>query len=142
MKSVSIEGLKNVFALRDLPDDHLQWILDHSEYHEYEDGTQIKKTGDEADVMFIILEGNISFYLDQHGRLVFYLHFSNDAASGGISGVTPYSRMKIYPGCAFADGKLRCLQLHKKLFERLSSRQQKKIQTQFPVLFQSNYPST
>jgi hypothetical protein len=33
-----------------------------------------------------------------------------------------------------------CLQLHKKLFEDLSSRQQKKIQKQFPVLFQSTYP--
>ena len=35
-----------------------------------------------------------------------------------------------------------CLQLHKKLFENLSSRQQEKIQKQFPVLFQSNYQST
>jgi D-serine dehydratase len=32
-----------------------------------------------------------------------------------------------------------CLQLHKNLFEKLTSRQQKKIQKQFPVLFQSDY---
>ena len=119
MKPVSIEELKNVFALNDLPNDHLQWILNHSEYHEYEDGTQIRKTGDEADVMFIILEGQISFYLDQHGRLVFYLHFANDAGSGGVSGLLPYSRMKQYPGCAFAEGNLRCLLLHRKYFAEL-----------------------
>ena len=32
-----------------------------------------------------------------------------------------------------------CLQLHKKLFEDLSQRQQRKIKNQFPVLFQQNY---
>ena len=32
-----------------------------------------------------------------------------------------------------------CLQLHKKLFEDLSHRQQRKIRNQFPVLFQQNY---
>jgi hypothetical protein len=44
--------------------------VDHGsfEYKEYEDGSQIKKTGDEADVMFIIIEGRITFYMDIHGR--------------------------------------------------------------------------
>jgi signal transduction histidine kinase len=119
MKPVTIEELKHVAALSGLPDEHLQWILDRAEYHEYEDGTQIRKTGDEADVMIFILEGVISFYLDQHGRLVYYLHFANDATTGGVSGLLPYSRMKVYPGCSFAEGNLRVLQLHKKYFAEL-----------------------
>ena len=119
MESISIDELKNVVALSDLPNGHLQWILDHSEYHEYEDGTQIKKTGDEADVMMIILEGKISFYLDYHGRLVYYFYYTNDASTGGVGGLFPYSRMKVYPGCSFAVGKLRLLQLHKKYFPEL-----------------------
>src|SRR6476660_5340840 len=119
MNSVTINELKTVIALGDLPDEHLQWILDHSVYKEYEDGAQIKKTGEEADVMVIILEGGISFYMDVHGRLVYYYHFENDAVTGGISGVMPYSRMKVYPGCSFAVGKLRSLQLHKKYFQEL-----------------------
>lgn len=32
-----------------------------------------------------------------------------------------------------------CLQIHKKLYEDLSDRQQRKIQRQFPVLFQSSF---
>jgi hypothetical protein len=32
-----------------------------------------------------------------------------------------------------------CLQKHKKLFDALNSRQQRKIRKQFPVLFQQNY---
>ncbi|MEP7141772.1 MAG: hypothetical protein ABI707_02820, partial [Ferruginibacter sp.] len=87
MKSVTIAELKKVAALIDLPNDHLQWILDHSEYHEYEDGTQIKKTGDEADVMIIIIEGKVSFYLDHHGRLVYYFYYTNDALTGGVGGL-------------------------------------------------------
>jgi signal transduction histidine kinase len=119
MESTTIEELKNVVALSDLPDDHLQWILNHSDYHEYEDGTQIRKTGEEAQDMIMILEGSISFYLDVHGRLVYYYYFTNDVLSGGVTGLLPYSRMKVYPGCSFAVGKLRLLQLHKKYFQEL-----------------------
>lgn len=119
MKSVSTGELKNVVAFSDLPDDHLQWILDHSEYHEYGDGTQIKKTGDDADVMMIVLEGKISFYLDYHGRLVYYFYYTNDAATGGVGGLLPHSRMKVYPGCSFAVGHVQVLQLHKKYFADL-----------------------
>jgi len=116
---MTTDELKAVTAFNDLPNEQLQWILDHSEYHEYEDGSQIKKTGDEADVMIIIVEGRITFYMDIHGRLVYYFSFANDEQTGGVSGLLPYSRMKIYPGCSFATGKLRALLLHKKYFPEL-----------------------
>src|SRR3954452_7952321 len=119
MQSPTIEELKKVIALSELPDEQLQWILDRSEYSEYEDGTQIKKTGDEADVMIIILEGKISFYFDYHGRLVYYFYYANEALTGGVGGLFPYSRMKFYPGCSFASGHVRCLKLHKKYFPDL-----------------------
>jgi signal transduction histidine kinase len=116
---MTTDELKAVTAFNDLPNEQLQWILDHSEYREYEDGSQIKKTGDEADVMIIIVEGRITFYMDIHGRLVYYFSFANDEQTGGVSGLLPYSRMKIYPGCSFAAGKLRALLLHKKYFPEL-----------------------
>src|SRR5215471_4668025 len=119
MQLATIDELKNIVALSDLPREHLQWILDHSEYAEYEDGTQIKKTGDEADVMIIVIEGKVSFYFDYHGRLVYYFYYANDALTGGVGGLFPYSRMKVYPGCSFAVGQLRCLKLHKKYFSEL-----------------------
>jgi signal transduction histidine kinase len=119
MESTTIEELKNVIALSDLPNDHLQWIIDHSEYQEYEDGVQIHKTGDEANEMIIIVEGSVSFYMDVHGRLVFYYHFGNDNNTGGVTGLLPYSRMKTYPGCSFAEGNLRTLHINKKYFQEL-----------------------
>ncbi len=46
MQPVTIEELKKVIALSELPEEHLQWILDHSESVEYDDGELVGKTGD------------------------------------------------------------------------------------------------
>ena len=78
MQDVTIEELKKVIALSDLSDEHLQWILDHSEVMEYEDGELVAKTGEVAEWMFIIVEGKIDFYMNVNGNLVFYYHFAND----------------------------------------------------------------
>ena len=123
MSSVTTEELKAVIALRDLPGELLQWILDHSEYYEFEDSVQIRKLGDPANEMYFILDGSIDFYMDVNGRQVYYFNFANDTASGGISGLLPYSRMKTSPGYAYASGKVRMLMMNKKHFpelERLS----------------------
>src|SRR6187399_2614183 len=102
MQPVKIEELKKVIALSDLPDDHLQWILDHGEYMEYEEGSVIMKTGETPDSMYFILEGMVSFYMNKNGTLVHYFDFANDAATGGATGLLPYSRMKTSPGTSFA----------------------------------------
>ena len=75
MQPVKIEDLKSVVALSDLPDKHLQWILDHSEYREYADGDIITKYGDPAEVMWITLSGKVSFYMYINGRQVYYFTF-------------------------------------------------------------------
>jgi signal-transduction protein with cAMP-binding, CBS, and nucleotidyltransferase domain len=105
MATATLEDLKKVIALSDLPDEHLQWILDHSDVREYEDGNLIAKTGEPADLMYFILEGRIDFYLDVNGRLVFYFYFTNDHTTGGAGGLLPYSRMKTYAGCSYAVGE-------------------------------------
>ena len=58
-KSITIEELKKVNALRDLPDEHLQWILDRSVYEERKDGDVVVKTGEPIDEMFFFLEGKM-----------------------------------------------------------------------------------
>jgi signal transduction histidine kinase len=119
MPPTAIEDLKKVIVLRDLPDEHLQWIADHSEYHEYEDGDIVAKTGEEAVYMMFIVEGGISFFMDKNGNLVHYFDFANDEATGGASGLLPYSRMKKMPGTSFAAGKLRGYRINKKYFSEL-----------------------
>ena len=118
-QSVTIEELKKVIALRDLSDEHLEWILAHSEYDEYEDGEIIYKTGSVMDIMSIILEGKIYFYMNVKGKLVFYISFENNELCGGVTGLLPYSRMQTTPGTSYAVGKVRVLKLHKKYFHEL-----------------------
>jgi signal transduction histidine kinase len=119
MQPVKIEDLKNVVALSNLPDEHLQWILDHSEYQEYADGDLITKFGDPADVMWISLKGKVAFYMYINGRQVYYFTFENDEITGGIGGVMPYSRMKTIPGYSYALGEVKLLRMHKKYFTEL-----------------------
>ena len=119
MQPITIEELKKVVALKGLPDEHLKWILDHSEGMEYDDGEVVAKTGDPAEWMFFIIEGTIDFYLNVNGRLVLYYHFANDAGTGGVTGLLPYSRMKAYSGNSIVTEKIRGLRLHKKYFQEL-----------------------
>ncbi|HMS64877.1 MAG TPA: ATP-binding protein [Ignavibacteria bacterium] len=119
MVPVTIEELKKVIALSEIPDEHLQWILDRSEYEELEDGGLVAKFGDTADNMWISLEGKVSFYMNVNGRQVFYFTFENDNVTGGVGGLMPYSRMKTIPGYAYAVGKVKILRLHKDHFTEL-----------------------
>ncbi|HEY6506292.1 MAG TPA: hypothetical protein VIZ28_20085, partial [Chitinophagaceae bacterium] len=119
MSTAPIDELKKVIALSDLPGEHLQWILDHSAYIEFEDGGVIIKTGEAADFMMFIVEGVVSFYMDKGGTLVHFFDFGNDVSTGGVTGLLPYSRMKTSPGTSFAIGKLRGFRMHKEHFPEL-----------------------
>jgi signal transduction histidine kinase len=119
MQLPTLDEMRNVIALSDLPDEHLQWILDRSEYEEFEDGATMVKTGDPMDYMWFVIEGAGDFYLDVNGKLVHYFKFENNALTGGIGGLIPYSRMKKAPGYNYANGHVRILKIHKKHFPAL-----------------------
>ncbi len=116
---VTIDDLKTVVAFNELPDEHLQWILERSEYRELEDGGLISKFGDPADEMWILLEGKASFYMNLGGRQVYFFTFENNDVTGGVGGLMPYSRMKTIPGYAYAIGNTKLLRLHKDYFAEL-----------------------
>jgi len=118
-QSVTIEDLRKVVALQNLPYEHLKWILDRSDYFEYNDGDTLLTTGMPIDHMYCFIEGKMSFYMNVDGQLVYYHSIENNALTGGITGVLPYSRLKSSPGNAYATGKVRGIKLHKKYFQEL-----------------------
>ena len=118
-QSVTIEKLKKVVALKVLPDEHLNWILNRAECEEYEDGDTLIKTGEPINEMIFFLEGKMDFYMNVNGKLVFYHCVENNESTGGVSGVLPYSRLKNSPGNGYAVGKVCTLKLHKKYFQEL-----------------------
>lgn len=119
MQPITTEELKKVIALSELSDEHLQWILNHSEQLEYEEGDLVAKSGDPAEWMIFLIEGKIDFYMNMNGRLVYFHYFANDAESGGVTGILPYSRMKVLPGNSIAVTKVRGVRMHKKYFQEL-----------------------
>jgi hypothetical protein len=44
MQSATIEDLKTVIALRDLPDEHLQWLIDHLNIRSITTATLLENT--------------------------------------------------------------------------------------------------
>ncbi len=118
-QSVTIEKLKKVVALKDLPDEHLNWILNRAESEEYNDGDTLIKTGEPINEMFFFLEGKMDFYMNVNGKLVYYHSVENNESTGGVSGLLPYSRLKNSPGNGYAAGKVCTLKLHKKYFQEL-----------------------
>jgi signal transduction histidine kinase len=128
MPTLAIQDLKSIVALKDQRDDVLQWILEHSTYYEFEDGVVIRKLGEPQNEMYFLLEGAVNFYMDVNGRQVYYFTFGNDIATGGVSGLLPYSRMKSSPGYAYASGKTRALLMHKDHFPELERRSPELIQ--------------
>lgn len=121
MPTITPEDLRTVIALRDLPDEHLLWIIDHSEYREYADGDLVGRYGEPAEIMWFSLQGKVVFYMYINGRQVYYFTFENNDITGGVGGMMPYSRMKNYPGNSYASGELKLLRMHKKHFAALEA---------------------
>ena len=119
MPQATIEDLKKVICLSDLPEKHLQWMLDHGEVSEYEDGELVLKTGETVDDLILVLEGKSHFYMNVNGKLVYFFTFGNDEQTGGAGGLLPYSRMKASPGNNYAVGKFRILRINRKHFGEL-----------------------
>jgi signal transduction histidine kinase len=118
MLSITPEDLRKVNALSDQSDELLHWLLNHCDYVEYDDGSHVAKYGQEAEVMWFLLEGKVNFYMVIHGREVYYYTFEN-SVNGGVGGLIPYSRMKTYPGNSYATGHVRMIRLHKQHFHDL-----------------------
>ena len=80
MEPATIDELRKVICLRDLPTEHLQWILEHGQVAEHSDGELIMKTGDPVDEMILVIEGKSHFYMNVNGKLVYYFTFEKRRA--------------------------------------------------------------
>jgi signal transduction histidine kinase len=100
---ISSVDLRSVPAFSDLPDDQIEWFLDHVEEVSLHRGETFVRQGDPADWMFIFVEGLFQWSGEFGGDSVFL-----QVQAGEVSGVFPYSRMKRFTvtGRALTDGRL------------------------------------
>src|SRR3954451_18655017 len=97
------EDLRNIPAFSELPDDQLNWFLNHAEEAVLHSGEVFVRQGDSADWMFVLLEGQFQWRGEFGGDTVVL-----PAYSGEVSGVFPFSRMKQFTvtGRAIINGRL------------------------------------
>ena len=85
------ELLRQVPAFAGLPEDQIDWFMSQSKELRLNAGETYARSGDPADAMFVLLEGDFQWRGDWAGDT-----FVRDIKSGEVTGVLPFSRMKQY----------------------------------------------
>ena len=101
--------------LADLPAETLNWLIAHGQQREYAPGQTILQPGAPAEFMMVVLTGGIQFYAIRNGNRepVFRVE------AGQVSGVLPYSRLRVINGLSVAIGNTVLFLLHRDLFPEM-----------------------
>ncbi len=113
MSDVTREDLRTVAVFHDLPDDRLDWFLDHATEGRLAPGEIFVRSGEPADRMLVVLEGELQMRAPAPDENVFSI------PAGSVSGVLPYSRMTIFPATGRAVTASRILVFPAALFNEL-----------------------
>jgi signal transduction histidine kinase len=106
------DALKAIPLLEDLSDPELQWLMDHVEDRSYEAGVVLARTGDPAEYLFIMLDGEIQARREGGGSdLPVYV-----AGAGVITGLLPQSRMTTLMRTVTTTVRTRIAMLHRRHF--------------------------
>jgi signal transduction histidine kinase len=107
--------LTNITAFADLPDTTLSWLLAHGERRDFADGETVLEPGSPAEFMTAILQGGLQFYtVDKGSREPRFR-----VEQGQVSGVLPYSRLRVINGVGVAVGETVLYVLHRDHFPAL-----------------------
>ncbi len=116
MPKVSRDELRSVTVFHDLPDEQLDWFLDHATEVRLQPGEISTLAGDPADKMVVILEGELQARFAAPSENVLTIN------AGAVTGVLPYSRMTTFPATSRAVRPSRILIFPPALFDDLLSR--------------------
>lgn len=91
---------KTFEALKDVPEDQLQWLIDQSDCLEFGDGEVLAEPGNPLMGTYFVISGKMRLYLPIGG----VKREIGDFGPGEISGYLPYSRAKMGTGYTVAMG--------------------------------------
>src|SRR4030095_1099682 len=117
-----VAALRGIEVFADLPEDQLKWFADSVEELHLSPGDGLFRKGEAADVMAVYLEGEVHAYRDDqdHDSYV-YVGRAGDRATQ-VSGVLPFSRMKVWSATGRAVTNMRVLLFPKRLFPEMLQR--------------------
>jgi signal transduction histidine kinase len=108
------EELLKVPAFSDLPDEQLEWFLSQSKEMHLTAGETYTRQGDPADAMYVILEGELQGRGEFNGETFIFT-----TKAGEITGVLPFSRMKVFTVSGRAVTDARALRFPRSRFQEL-----------------------
>jgi signal transduction histidine kinase len=115
LASLAAADLATVTAFAGLPEATLQWLLDHGSTRTAFDGEIIFEPGSPAELMTAIIRGGMQFYAIKGAQRDPVLRVE----AGQVTGVLPYSRLRVIGGQAVAVGDSLFFHLHRDLFPAL-----------------------
>src|SRR5271157_725614 len=115
MAGVTRDELRTVGVFHDLPDEQLDWFLEHATEMHLAAGEMHFRAGDPADRMVVLLEGELQARFDDPGKTMF------TTVAGTVTGILPYSRMTVFPANSRAVKPSRILTFPAALFDDLLS---------------------
>src|SRR5215472_16542902 len=115
MSNVTREELRTVAVFHDLPDEQLDWFLENATEIRMTPGEIYVHAGDPADRMAVILEGALQGRIEGANENVF------TSTAGAVTGVLPYSRMKVFPATVRAIEPSRALLFPAAKFDEMLS---------------------
>jgi len=102
MQPVTVSTLKTFDALKNVPDDQLQWLIDNSNEYLLPDGHLLTVQGHPLAGPHFIINGQLNVFVDQNGSRREITTFN----TGDITGYLPYSRAVMATVNSIAVGEL------------------------------------
>lgn len=114
-KTTLVEQIASFEILSEVPREQIEWVVDRGELQEVSKGEVITHRGDPIERMIIMLEGLVSFKMEQNGQF----KELGRVEPGDISGALPYSRAQFAAAQATAVTDSKAFILHKSHFRDL-----------------------
>jgi signal transduction histidine kinase len=115
MMRFTIEELKSLAILEGLSEDIITWLSDNGTRIDLVPQDHMFTFGQQADYMFIVVQGKIERFQDIDGQSV----VAATTGPGQVTGMLPFSRMTKYPGNAIAAEPTQVLRIDKKYFNKM-----------------------
>ena len=101
--------------LKDLPQTELDWLLANSEIKTYLSGEHLFAPDLPPEWLVLILAGEFRIFFERNGQR----QEVTEMEAGNITGILPYSRMKVATGFAEAKAEAIVLRMHRDHFEEM-----------------------
>ena len=110
-----IDRIKEISELENVPDDQINWLIEHGEILDFKPGDFLFKKGESIDRMQIVLSGKFVVKIHQNGQY----RIVGNIDSPSITGLLPYSRAKEALGYGEAAMECKVLSIEKNNMRQL-----------------------